>query len=89
MEKGFIKVIKVKYSFQDGNEVSGIELNLAPKVKKFIQMNSDNIELMNLIGNGLADWYNRVDYGDDLDLTVYTGKDKLVTNNGQVPVNFI
>lgn len=89
MDKGFIKVIKVKYNFQDGNEVSGIELNLAPKVKKFIHMNADNIELMKLIGNGLVDWYNRVDYGEDLDLTVYTGKDKLVTNDGQVNVNFV
>lgn len=78
MDKAFVSVIKVKYTFKDGNEMSGIELNLAPKVKKFIQMNKDNLELLRMLGNGLYDWYNRADFGDDLILSAYAGKDKLV-----------
>lgn len=78
MDKGFVKIVKVKYNFKDGSEMSGVEVWFGPKVKKFISMNRDNLEIMKTIGNGLADWYQRVDYGDDLDLTVYTGKDKMV-----------
>lgn len=78
MEKGFISVVKVKYIFKDGTEMVGIELNLAPKVKKFISMNRDNRELMEMMGNGLVDWFNRAEFGDDIMLTCYTGKDKKV-----------
>lgn len=81
METGFITVVKVKYLFKDGNEMQGLELNLAPKVKKFIQLNRDNADLLKLIGNGLIDWYNRAEFGEDLVLKAYTGKDKLVTDN--------
>lgn len=91
MEVGFINVIKVKYSFKDGNEMSGVELNLAPKVKKFIQINKDNAELMHLMNNGLIDWYNRADYGDDIILKCSTSKDKTYIPdeyNGNVAVNF-
>lgn len=89
MDKGFINVIKVKYKFQDGNEMQGIELNLAPKVKKFIRIDKDNADLLKVMQNGLIDWYNMADYGDDIVLSAYTGKDKLVSNNGQIPVNFV
>ena len=89
MEKGYIRVVKVEYSFQDGNKMQGIELNLAPKVKKFIRIDRDNAELLKLMGNGLIDWYNRAELGADLVLSAYTGKDKLVSNDGQVPVNFV
>lgn len=78
MEKAYISVIKVKYIFKDGNEMAGIELNLAPKVKKFIQMNKDNLELLKMMGNGLYEWYSRSDFGDDIILSAYAGKDKLV-----------
>lgn len=91
MEVGFINVIKVKYTFKDGNEMSGIELNVAPKVKKFIQINKDNAELMRLMRNGLIDWYNRADYGDDIVLQCSTSKDRSYIpdqNNGSVAVNF-
>ena len=89
MDKGFISVVKVEYSFQDGNKMQGLELNLAPKVKKFIRIDKDNAELLKLMNNGLIDWYNRAEKGDDILLTAYTGKDKLVSNDGQVPVNFV
>lgn len=84
--KGFIQVIKVEYSFEDGKKITGLELNLAPKVKKFIHLNKDNCDLLELMGNGLLDWYNRADFGDDIILTAYTGKDKLVDNS--VPISF-
>lgn len=78
METGFVNVTKVKYVFKDGNEMQGIELNLAPKVKKFIPLNKDNADIMRIMGNGLIDWYNRVDFGADLVLKGYTGPDKVV-----------
>lgn len=90
MEVGYINVIKVKYVFKDGNEMSGIELNLAPKVKKFIQINKDNAELMRLTNNGLIDWYNRAEYGDDIALKCSTSKDRTYIpdeNNGDVAIN--
>ena len=87
MEKGFIAVVKVKYKFQDGNEMCGIELNLAPKVKKFIQMNKDNCDLLKMMNNGLVEWYNRAEFGQDILLTAYTGVDKVVDPNA-VPINF-
>lgn len=92
MDIGFINVIKVKYTFQDGNEVSGLELNLAPKVKKFIQINKDNAQLLKIMRNGLIDWYNRADYGDDIMLKCSTSKDREYIpdeKNGQVEVNFV
>lgn len=89
MDKGFVSIIKVEYTFQDGKKMNGIELNLAPKVKKFIQINKDNADLLKLIGNGLIDWYYRAELGDDIVLSAYTGKDKVVQNDGQVPVNFV
>lgn len=92
MEVGFINVVKVKYSFQDGNEVSGLELNLAPKVKKFVQINKDNAELMRLMNNGLVEWYYRAEYGDDIVLKCSTSKDRTYIpdeNNGEVPVSVV
>jgi hypothetical protein len=89
MDKGYITIVKVEYTFQDGNKMQGIELNLAPKVKKFIRIDKDNADLLKLMGNGLIDWYYRAELGDDLVLSAYTGKDKLVSNDGQVPVNFV
>lgn len=87
MDTGFVAVVKVKYVFKDGNEMQGIELNLAPKVKKFIQMNKDNAELLKVMGNGLIDWYNRAEFGDDIMLKAYTGNDKVVDPNA-VDVRF-
>lgn len=78
MENGFVNITKVKYSFQDGNECSGIELSLAPKVKKFINLNHDNLQLLQIMGNGLYEWYLRADFGDDIILSAYTGKEKVV-----------
>lgn len=91
MERGFINVIKVKYSFQDGNEVAGLELNLAPKVKKFIHINKDNAQLLKIMNNGLIDWYNRAEFGDDIMLTCNTSPDLVVgsSEDGQIPVNFV
>lgn len=81
MEKGYINVTKVKYIFKDGNEMQGLEISLAPKVKKFIQMNKDNADLLRVMGNGLVDWYYRAEFGDDIVLSAYTGKDKVVDPN--------
>lgn len=78
MEKGFINVLKVKYVFKDGNEMQGIEISLAPKVKKFFPINRDNRELLRIMGNGLIEWYDRVEFGDDIMLTCSTSKDKIV-----------
>lgn len=92
MDIGFINVTKVKYVFKDGNEMSGLELNLAPKVKKFIQINKDNAELLRLMNNGLIDWYNRVEYGEDIVLKCSTSKDRTYIpdeKNGQVPVSVV
>ena len=89
MDKGFITVIKVKYKFPDGNEMQGLELNLAPKLKKFIRIDKDNADLLKVMQNGLIDWYNNANFGDDIVLTAYTGEDKVVSNNGQIPVNFV
>lgn len=90
MDKGFISVIKVKYNFKEGNTMQGLELNLAPKVKKFIHLTKDNCDLLKMFGNGLLDWYNRAEFGDDIVLTAYTGKDKIVNNfdSDSVAVNF-
>lgn len=90
MEVGYINITKVKYSFKDGNEVSGLELNLAPKVKKFIQINKDNADLLKLMNNGLIDWYYRAEYGDDLVLKCSTSKDKSYVpdeKNGNIAVS--
>lgn len=90
MEVGYINVVKVKYVFKDGNEMSGLELNLAPKVKKFIQINKDNAELMRIMNNGLVEWYYRAEYGDDIVLKCSTSKDRTYIpdeNNGDVAVN--
>lgn len=78
MDKGFINVTKVKYSFQDGNECSGIELSLAPKVKKFINLNHDNLQLLQIMGNGLYQWYLGADFGDDIVLSALVTKEKVV-----------
>lgn len=78
MEKGYIDVTKVKYLFKDGNEMQGFEIRLAPKVKKFIPINKDNAELLRIMGNGLIEWYNRADFGDDILLSCNTSKDKVV-----------
>ena len=62
-----VQFVKVKYLFPEKNqEISGIELRFAPKVKKFMYMNKDTKELLDLVGNGLAQWYDRADYGDDI-----------------------
>lgn len=86
METGFVNVTKVKYVFKDGNEMQGIELNLAPKVKKFIPLNKDNADIMKIMGNGLIDWYNRVDFGSDIVLKCYTGPDKVVDSGLNIKV---
>lgn len=78
MDRGYIDVIKVKYTFKDGNEMQGIELNLAPKVKKFIHINKENADLLRIMGNGLIEWYFRADFGDDIVLSCNTSKDKIV-----------
>lgn len=88
MEVGFINITKVKYSFKDGNEMSGIEISLAPKVKKFISINKDNAELMRLMGNGLVEWYYRADYGDDIVLKCSTSKDRTyIPDQKNGPIN--
>lgn len=90
MEVGYINVTKVKYLFKDGNEVSGLELNLAPKVKKFVQINKDNAELMRLMNNGLVEWYYKAEYGDDIILKCSTSKDRTYIpdeKNGNIAVS--
>lgn len=92
MEVGFIQVTKVKYSFKDGNELSGLEISLAPKVKKFISINKDNADLMRLMNNGLIEWYNRAEFGDDLILKCSTSKDRTYIpdeKNGTVNVSML
>lgn len=92
MEVGFINITKVKYSFKDGNEMSGIEISLAPKVKKFININKDNAELMRLMGNGLVEWYYRADFGDDIVLKCNTSKDRTYIpdeKNGSINVSVL
>lgn len=92
MDRGYINITKVKYTFKDGNEMSGIELSLAPKVKKFIQINKDNAELLSLMKNGLVEWYYRADYGDDITCICNTSKDKTYIpdeKNGEVPVHVL
>lgn len=92
MDVGFIQVVKVKYSFKDGNELSGLEISLAPKVKKFISINKDNADLMRLMNNGLIDWYNKADFGDDIVLKCSTSKDRTYIpdeKNGTVNVNML
>lgn len=91
MDNGFVQIIKVKYEFKDGNSLTGFELNLAPKVKKFIPMTKDNLDLLKMMGNGLYDWYNRAEFGEDIVASCYTGRDKVVLPNekeGPVPVRF-
>lgn len=91
-EVGFITVVKVKYVFKDGNEMQGLELNLAPKVKKFIQMNKDNADLLRVMGNGLIDWYNRAEFGEDIVLKCSTSKDREYIpdeKNGNISVNVL
>lgn len=87
--KAFINIVKVKYSFPDGNEVQGLELNLAPKVKKFIPINKDNADLLRIMGNALIDWYNRVDFGDDLILRQDIEFDKTYSPNSDDNVQHI
>lgn len=92
MEVGFINVIKVKYVFKDGNEMQGLELNLAPKVKKFIQINKDNAELLMLMNNGLIEWYNRAEFGDDITLKCNTSPDRQYIpddKNGTINVTMV
>lgn len=68
--KAFIEIVKVEYNFAqpDGttNLVRGVEVRLAPKVKKFVVMSKDNLELLSLMGNGLAHWYEQAQTGDDV-----------------------
>lgn len=92
MEVGFIQITKVKYSFKDGNELSGLEVSLAPKVKKFISINKDNADLMRLMNNGLIEWYNRAEFGDDIILKCNTSKDRSYIpdeKNGTVNVSVL
>lgn len=74
--KCFINIVKVKYKFQDGNEVEGLELNLAPKVKKFIHCSIDNLELMKIMGNGLEQWYRNSEFGDNIIVEANWSKDR-------------
>lgn len=92
MDVGFIQVVKVKYSFKDGNEMSGLEVSLAPKVKKFISINKDNADLMRLMNNGLIEWYNRAEFGDDIVLKCNTSKDRTYIpdeKNGSINVSVL
>lgn len=64
-----INIVKVKYKFDD-NEIYGIELRFAPKVKKFLSMNKDTKDLLDLVGNGLGEWFRTADFGDDITLSL-------------------
>ncbi len=64
-----VNIVKVKYKFDD-NEIYGVELRFAPKVKKFLSMNKDTKDLLDLVGNGLSKWYQYADFGDDITLSV-------------------
>lgn len=90
--KAFVNVVKVKYQFKDGNEIQGIELNLAPKVKKFIPITKDNADLMRIMRNDLIEWYNRAEFGDDLILEAAIEFDKTYNpgeNDSSVHVNVL
>ena len=63
-----VNIVKVKYKFDD-NEIYGVELRFAPKVKKFLSMNKDTKDLLDLVGNGLGRWYSTADFGDDITLS--------------------
>ena len=80
-----VNICKVKYEWKDKGEcVYGVELRFAPKVKKFLSMNKDTKELMDLIGNGLAKWYDRADFGDDITLSCEipdNPREKVVASN--------
>lgn len=88
--KVFIDIVKVGYRFtqDDGNvqEVQGIELRLAPKVKKFISMNRDNLELLDLMQNGLGNWYKNAEVGDDIIVSTSWDSDKVVSSR-QIEIN--
>lgn len=88
--KVFIDIVKVGYRFtqDDGNvqEVQGIELRLAPKVKKFISMNKDNLELLELMQNGLGNWYKQAEVGDDIIVSCAWDNDKVVSSR-QIEIN--
>lgn len=78
-----VNIVKVKYTFQD-NEVYGVELRFAPKVKKFLSLNKDTKELLDLVGNGLSVWYDRADWGDDITLSLSlpdNPREKVVAGN--------
>ena len=64
-----VNIVKVKYKFDD-NEIYGVELRFAPKVKKFLSMNKDTKDLLDLVGNGLGQWFKTADFGDDITLSV-------------------
>lgn len=66
-----VNIVKVKYEWKDKDQcVYGVELRFAPKVKKFLSMNQDTKELLDLMGNGLARWFDRADFGDDIMLSL-------------------
>lgn len=67
----WVQIAKVKYTFENGQQVEGIEMRLAPGVKKFISMNSDKKEILQAVGNKLYDWYIHADFGDDTGLTAF------------------
>lgn len=64
-----VNIVKVKYKFDD-NEIYGVELRFAPKVKKFLSMNKDTKDLLELVGNGLGQWFKTAEFGDDITLSV-------------------
>lgn len=78
-----INIVKVKYKFDD-NEIYGVELRFAPKVKKFLNINKDTKDLLDLVGNGLGQWYKTADFGDDITLSLSLPDDpnvKVVAEN--------
>lgn len=67
----WVVLTKIKYTFEEGNTVEGIEIRLAPGVRKFITMSGDRLEITQAVGNKVADWYLQADFGDDTGLTAY------------------
>jgi len=90
--KAFVNVLKVKYQFKDGNEIQGLEFNLAPKVKKFIPITKDNADLMRIMHNDLIEWYNRAEFGEDIILEASIEFDRTYNpseNDSSVHVNVL
>lgn len=55
--KARIKVVKEVLRFEDGKQVNGVRVILAPKISKFISLNGENAELLQAINPNFAHWY--------------------------------